>query len=176
VTLSTHVRLHTYPPIGADGVLAWISRELLGAQSPPQTYANEDRIGNEPGQGFPAWVIVRHNDGALIVDDSDDPDDPDEAAWLAAHRPPAAYLDVDFDTAYGYHDDVHPTPAVLHADYIVQMSNRFGDLSWCDEFTGAWHRGLAGLEAFIGNGDAAASWFRTIVVPAVASRIPGAEV
>jgi hypothetical protein len=162
MTLSTHVRLHVWPSIGERGVLDWINRELLGARRMVRTSERPGSLANEPEQGFAAWVILEHNDGAHIVDDVDEEMPP----------APAAYLDIDFDTTYGFRDETHASPAILHADFIVRLQNRFGDLSWRNEFDGSWHHGLEGLADFIGSGDAAEAWFGDIVKPALTAAHP----
>lgn len=159
MTLSTYIRLTTWPSIGAEGVLDWVNTNLLHAPRPPQRSQHGRHVSNSPGQGFDAWVMLYHNHGALIEDDPDD--------YAPGSVPPAGYLSINFDTAYSFRGDHGETPAMLHAGYIVDLVARFGaDLWWQNEFDGSWHRGPSGLERLIGAGDEADAWFRNVMLPA----------
>lgn len=106
------------------------------------------------GIGLSAWCFMWHNEdgSALAYDDSENTDDPekedlDEDILFS----PRGYIELDFDTAYGYHDeyggcsDLHGR-IVTHLASIVEEHG--GEYIWKDEFTGEWFTDLSHIPYF----------------------------
>lgn len=193
MTLSTYVAFTS--PVDPRELHDWVNRELLGATD-PRVEVDETSIGNAPGQGFDAWAITKHNNGKPIVwlERVDvatatrpswyDNDQEwfaaleDEERWYSKY-PSNTYAYVDFDTAYGYREN-GMNCTMLHASYIVRLFKEFAeprgiDIYWRNEYTGEWYKNLdaAGLEDFLGGGDAAMEWFNTSVVPMMQRMVEG---
>ena len=151
-------------------------RELIGAGD---GYRYTDRDGyhddgtkalmGEPGQGYPAWLtLYYHPDGALREDDrcSPDCDDDCDRKWH-----PAAWLEVNWDTAYSYRDDMGRGCGLLHATYIASLGRWLDGRGvrwlWENEFTGEIHEGYDKLGDLIHGGGEARDWLYRAVLPAI---------
>lgn len=132
-------------------------------------------IENELGQGLPAWLILGYRPGAplrtaeqvAVCDEDCEPD-----CDRSRHDRPC-WLDVDFDTAYGYdHDgmgcgDLH---AVLVARLGQWLDARGVRWEWRNEFSGEVHGGEDRYERLIdlaSGGFEATAWYRSTVLPAI---------
>lgn len=135
---------------------------------------NAWNIGNAPGQGLCALLDVYYRPGSpLRATDNGcewycDPGCDDDE-----HDNPACWLEVSFDTAYGYRDEQGRGCGDLHASLIAQLGQWLDDSgvrwSWmndshCETWTGYDH-----LVDLCEAGAAASNWFRTTVMPAINS-------
>lgn len=130
-------------------------------------------IGNEPGQGLPAWLMVHYRpDGPLWPEG-----EPHDKEWCepecdGAYHDPPCYALVDFDTAYGYRDELGGC-GDLHARLVESLGRLLDEgsvpWSWRNEFTGEVHRGYDGLDELGTGGREAADWFENVVRPAIES-------
>jgi len=129
------------------------------------------RIGNEIAQGLPALLDIYYRpDGPLRASDGDchwfcdpdcDEDDDTRACWL----------EVSFDTAYGYRDEQGRGCGDLHASLVAQLGLWLDERGvrwlWRNEFTGEIHSGYDRLTDLCTDGAQATAWFRTSVLPAI---------
>lgn len=171
-------------------------RELVGAtdENPfedKEGYGEDGGriIHNLPGQGLPAWLTVYYRPDAPYVTDEIaakqraanhetycvkyDECDCSDGTYIVN------YLTINFDTAYGYSDELGRGCAHLHASYILTIG-RWLDLlgikwKWENEFTGEVHEGYDALEEFVGGGIDARNWFQDTVKPAILAEHPQAE-
>lgn len=146
---------------------------------------------NTPGQGLDAWLTVYYRPDGPFVDEarakaemekfheeycvrySDEPDDCLDVDTLVS------YLTINFDTAYGYSDEMGRGCSQLHADYIINLGQWLDVLGirwrWENEFTGEVFDGYQGLIEFAGEGLKARDWFNNVVKPAVQAEYPDVE-
>ena len=137
-------------------------------------------IGNDPMQNLPAWLLLHYRPYAPLRT-------PEQAAehdeWCestcdsADHGRPACWIDVDFDTAYGYQQDGMGC-GDLHAALVSHLGEwldgRGIRWSWQNEYTGEVHGGpdrYARLIDLASAGFESAAWFQTTVLPAIAAKI-----
>ena len=131
------------------------------------------RIGNRAGQGLPALMDVQYRrDGAYRPAPSHDEDcDPD--CEYAPHTL-AYWLEISFDTPYGYRGDSGEGCGDLHALIVAQMGKWLDERGvrwrWQNEFTGEVHEGYGRLSDLGSNGRQASQWFRSTVLPVIAGR------
>lgn len=167
MTLNTHVYVHDEI---VPAVVFAKCQELIGAE----TASTSDRgnepwddsrcLMNEPGQGFPAWLMLDYRmDGPLRVEEGDE-DDYD----------PACYLRISFDTAYGYADEMGRGCGDLHACYVAELGRWFDDRevawSWQNEFTGEIYGGPDRYDRLVdltGGAAQATAWFSSMILPAI---------
>jgi hypothetical protein len=195
MTLSTNIRLQRYTnPVE---LLDFINRELLQVTD-PKTFVTTDEVGNQGGQGFDAWVIIKHNSGKPIFPEPMieyqnqlefysnsrgepflDGRTPEEAAMestietLKYESKKVCFVDIDFDTAYGFQGPNGQECGDLHAAYIQYLADNYftpRDIPfiWVNEFTGKKYRGAKKLETLTRGGADASAWFRNTVAPALA--------
>lgn len=148
---------------------------------------NANSINNEGMQGLPAWLCLDHGAGkplrtaeeaAAHAEDCNLPGNPyyeadsedcDGAGY--SHRP-ACWLELDFDTAYGYSvngmgcGDLH---AVLVGELGEWLTGRGVRWLWQNEFTGEIHDDPKKLVELVSGGFEATAWFTTSVLPAILS-------
>jgi hypothetical protein len=145
-------------------------------------------ISNEIGQGLPAILDVGFRRGAPLTTaqqaatctDDCDPDSKECGPDGYHYHPHACWADIDFDTAYGYRDsrgwgcgDLH---AVLVAEVGKWLDERGVRWEWRNEFNGDVHGGddrYARLIDLVSGGADASAWFRTSVLPAIATLAAG---
>lgn len=176
MTLNTRVRIKN--PVNVRALHDWANQELLKARD-PRFDVRETSIANAPGQGFDAWLITEHNNGRPFefVAWSEDPEDQEDVEVDRERfaSSPAGYVDLTFDTAYGYRDELGRGCSALHADYIVRIAAHAAELgveiAWNNEFTGEWHDGVDGLDQFANNGREAQQWFFGTALPAIAAHV-----
>lgn len=173
MTLSTDIYLTG--PVDPHEVFAFCNA-LMGAESPAFTdeepgYGLMGRrsIGNEPGQGFPAWLTVYYRpDGPLATEDVWDEDG--DYRWLAQK---ACTVAINFDTSYFYNDEFGGC-SDLHARYIAMLvlwaEERGAALEWRNEYSGEYFEGTDGLKDFSRNGKEAGAWAAE-ALPAVLSNL-----
>lgn len=178
MTLSTHVFLLSE----ADPRDVFFEcRRLLGATGAhpwtddPGMRGDGSRIlRNKAGVGLPALLWLRYRPGAPLRIDHEqhDPDICDDACTGMWHDP-AHWVDIDFDTAYGYRGPEGQTCGVLHASLVAQLGQWLDERgvrwAWRNEFTGELHIGdrYERLFDLFKGGEDASRWFETIIVPAI---------
>lgn len=131
-------------------------------------------IGNPPGIGADAWLMIHFREGGWYVEDSDacnsycSPENGEHA------HEPRCFLKINFDTAYGYKGPRGEGCADLHARYIVHLGEWLDEQgipwAWKNEFTGEVHERddrYLKLGEFVGCGDNADAWFVGTVLPIV---------
>lgn len=137
------------------------------------------------GQGLPAWTFLHYReDGKALVtaeqaaahnEDCDDARAYSENQSCASAHKLAHWVSVDWDTVYGYSDDLGRNCGVLHAGYIVALATwcraRGVRTAWKNEYTGEIYPGTEAISTLIGESDAATKWFAEIVLPRVNSEI-----
>lgn len=126
-------------------------------------------ISNQIGQGLPAILDISYRPGAPLrtpqqaaeCDDCEPDCDKD-------HYYRACWLDIDFDTAYGYSGPDGMGCGDLHARLVAQLGQWLDAKGvrweWRNEFTGDVHGGDDRYERLIelcSGGFEATSWFRT---------------
>lgn len=144
-------------------------------------------IHNLIGQGLPAILDINYRTGRPMrtaeeaAEHDEDCNLPINAEWYdpeagdcdkTEHDPPC-WLDVDFDTAYGYKDsrgwgcgDLH---AVLVGELGAWLAERGIRWRWRNEFTGVIHDDADSLIELVSGGFEAGAWFATTVLPAIVS-------
>lgn len=132
-------------------------------------------IRNEIGQGLPAILDVTYRIGgpltteAMAAAHTEDCEDAEESCHY--YHPRACWLDVDFDTAYGYRDKRGWGCSDLHAAVVSELgawlTSQGIRWEWRNEFTGAVHTGPDGLDELGSAGAEAQDWFATAVLPAI---------
>lgn len=186
MTLSTHVYLLTE----ADPRDVFFKcRDLLGATDAvhweddrePPTWRDSHRavLRNRAGSGLNAllWVSYHMGGEMLRANHGCDADCEDDCTgtW---HEPPH-WVDVDFDTAYGYRGPRGEGCGVLHAQLVSQLGEWLDAQgimwAWRNEFTGEVHIGdrYERLFDLMGKGDEARAWFEQIVVPVIERLVSG---
>jgi len=180
MTLATHV--YVLDPIPPSEVLDKC-RELLGATARVPIQEREGYegdgsriLGHPIGQGLPALLSIQHRSGAPLrtvesikahgrwcEPDCDGSD----------HDGHPCFLDVDFDTSYGYQDD-HGGCGELHARLVAQLGQWLDAQGirweWRNEYTGDVHGGDARYERLLDlceRSKQARDWFQNVVMPAV---------
>lgn len=137
-------------------------------------------ISNHLGQGFDAWMWVDYGDplprGECYCREYRE--DGDMESICSSCRSPEAYIEVNWDTAYGYRTE-RGGCGDLHAGYITLMAewcDRRGlGWRWYNEFAGTWHQTLGELDGFGRAWDDARDWFDNIAAPAIAADIAARE-
>lgn len=140
-------------------------------------------VSNELGQGLPAWLLVTYRPDAPLRTPEQAAacdEDCDEDCDRSHSYRRACWLDVDFDTAYGYsvHDmgcgDLHALLVVVElGQWLDSLSVRW---EWQNEFTGDVHGGEDRYRRLIdlsSGGFEASAWFQSTVLPAIAASSEG---
>lgn len=157
-----------------------------------QVWSDEERawgrpgarsIANRLGQGLPAILDISYRpDGPLreAQTECDQDCDPDECSGMNHAR--FCWLDIDFDTAYGYRDAVGRGCGDLHAALVAELGQWLDAKGvrweWHNEFTGEVHGGDDRYERLIdlcSGGFEATAWLRTSVLPAISAHIARGE-
>jgi hypothetical protein len=149
MTLTTHIRI--IEPYPVQDILDECNR-IVGISNPKQSDEvvphSEDGtrwLMNEPGQGFPAWFIVRYGADAPIKEDLSDWEDE-----LPENMPVEYSISLSFDTTYGYQADNGAGCSDLHAWIISELAPWLDERGltwyWENEFTGEWFRGRYDLD------------------------------
>lgn len=133
-------------------------------------------LSNEIGQGLPAILDIHYRPDAALTT-------AEQAAACTSdcdadedyhHHPRACWANIDFDTAYGYHDTAGRGCGDLHALLVAEVGKWLDERGvrweWRNEFTGEVHGGderYARLIDLASGGFEASAWFRTSVLPAI---------
>jgi hypothetical protein len=193
MTLNTEV-IATTP---CDGVEIFHKcRQLLGAtgshpfaEKPEQEWDCTSRawhdtdvrhLGNRAGIGLDAllWVYYRPQleprrtpEEAAAHDENCEPDC-DGTGW--SHEP-ACWVEIHFDTAYGFRDEQGRGCGDLHAALLFELGQWFDERNigwgWQNEFTGEWHYEdkYEALKELCADGGRAMAWFTESVQPLIES-------
>ncbi len=139
------------------------------------------RIANRIGQNLPGILDIDYRVGGPLREAQtvcDEDCDPDDCSGRYHER--FCWLDVDFDTAYGYRDAEGRGCGDLHALLVAELGRwldgRGVRWEWRNEFTGDVHGGADRYERLIdlcSGGFEATAWFRTSVLPAIANGLGG---
>lgn len=185
MTLTTSIYVHDNVDIDE---LLHHGRTLLArfdehGRTPEQHEPYDDTMGrhhvrgNRLGQSLPAilWAIYDANGPYRAEADTAKQHDGCEDDCDGSDHPPACWVEISLDTAYGYKGpdgmgcgDLH---AVLVAEYGRWLDQRGIAWSWRNEFTGETHTGYHGLIELGPGGASASEWFRTTVVPAITKHV-----
>lgn len=130
--MTLHTRFRITDPVNAREAFDH-ARTLIGAQhavEEPYGYGPNPGWANVPGQGYVAIVDCQYGpDGPLVHEVDDDA--------------PEAFVEVSFDTAYGYRAYNGASCEALHAWLIREMGRwcdeRRAGWTWQNEFTGDWN-------------------------------------
>jgi hypothetical protein len=191
VTLDS--RVFVLDPISPQDVFWYCRRELLGLKDDEGQWRDRqggetNSIGNPLGQGFPAILDVSYRTDAPLYtpeqaaeheewcdipgNDYYSADDGDCDGDHGNRR--ACWLEVSFDTAYGYSDSRGFGCGDLHAEYIAKLGTWLDGKNvrwlWVNEFTSEAHGGEDRYKRLIDlgrGGFEASAWFRTTVLPAL---------
>lgn len=116
------------------------------------------------GQGLKAWLMMHYN-----ADGSEKPIRMELEDGGVYFEPPY-FVCLDFDTAYGYLDELGGC-ADLHARVIFVLGHWCNERKlrfiWQDEYSGTWYSDLASLETFLTHGSEANAWFENVARPAI---------
>lgn len=132
-------------------------------------------ISNQIGQGLPAILDIEYRPGAPLwtPEQAAECDDDCSEDCGGDHYVRACWLNIDFDTSYGYdHNgmkcgDLH---AVLVAQVGQWLDKRGLRWEWRNEFTGDVHGGderYARLMDLASGGASATDWFKSTALPAI---------
>lgn len=170
-------------------------RQMACSDEPRKVWGDPDHpreagrwsISNQIGQGLPAILDITYRPGAPLYT-------PEQAAqcdkWCADdcdkdHYERACWLDIDFDTAYGYRGPNGMGCGDLHAALVAEvgqwLDKRGLRWEWRNEFTSEVHGGddrYARLIDLASGGFEATAWFTSTVKPAIEAlaAASGAEV
>jgi hypothetical protein len=90
---------------------------------------------NEGMQGLPGWLIVHYRpDGPYRTEQQAQQCDYCEPGCDGSTHPPACWLEVSIDTAYGYRGPNDMNCGSLHARFVAELGMWLDSLlvSWCD--------------------------------------------
>lgn len=149
-------------------------------------------VGNELGQGLPALLDISYRPDAPLrtaeqaAEHDEDICNLPGVAWYDEASGPcdgvrtwrrACWLEVSFDTAYGYRDDRGYGCGDLHAEYVAKLGQWLDAKGvrweWENEFTGEIHTGYSRLIDLASGGFEASAWFRTAVRPFIEAEAKG---
>ncbi len=164
MTLCTHVFIRDHlEPMQALAK----ARELVGADEETEMHLHANRYGdagtwragNEAGQGLCALLDVFFRPEGPLREQVDE------------DYGPACWLEVSFDTAYGYAGENGEDCGRLHARLVAELGAWLDGLGvawlWQNEFTGEIHEGYDRLPDLAGGGEDARDWFSWVVRPAI---------
>lgn len=146
-------------------------------------------IGNDVGQGLPAWLLVyyRPAESYRSADQSAEHDEwtcnfpgakhyePDEPLCDETEHDQPCWLEISMDTAYGYRGPEGMGCGDLHARIVAELGQwldaKGARWKWRNEFSGEIHEGYERLIDIASSGFEASAWFSTTVAPAIAAQI-----
>lgn len=139
------------------------------------------KIGNAIGIGLPAlmWAIYRPGlEPRRTPEESVAHDEGCDTDCDGKYHDPACWVEVHFDTAYGYRGDRGEGCGDLHAQLLFDLGQWFDERKigwgWQNEFTGEWHYEdhYAALKELCSDGGRAMAWFTETVQPLVEAGNP----
>ena len=182
MTLDTHV--YVLDPVDHRALFAKCN-SLIGATEGTRSTDEQDTdwrdgehvavpgnpwtIANEPDQGLKAWLMIHYRPDGPLHPETSHWDDCDPACDYLPHLTPR-YLEVSFDTAYGYRGreggvgDLHAWLVLETGRWLNERGVRW---QWRNEFTGDVFDGADGLESLCTLGAEASAWMREKVLPAI---------
>lgn len=135
-------------------------------------------VCNQLGQDLPAILDVSYRPGAPLRAEDEGHGEDCEEDCSGQYHDRACWVDVDFDTAYGYRDSEGRGCGDLHALLVAELGRWLDERGvrweWRNEFTGEVHGGEDRYERLIelcSGGSEATAWYRTTVLPAIAAHI-----
>ncbi|WP_405490381.1 hypothetical protein [Nocardia sp. NBC_00511] len=135
-------------------------------RDPCQNENGSTSLGTCIGQGLPGIVDCDFRSGAALHPTDERLEDSD-GVWT-----PACWVELGWDTAYGYTGPNGASCSDLHARAIVivhrALAARGIGMSWFNEYTCEWHSGIDDLAGLSAAGLEADLWFRNTVMPAIA--------
>lgn len=156
--MTLHTRVMVTSP-GVDPAAAFVRmRQIIGAgeqydawTSPEPDSDNEYRRTMAPGfhmdlgQGLPALMWVKHNNGALCCDGGHSEWCDDDCS--GEYDDPAGYIEINYDTVYGYRAANNASCGDLHA-FITREITAWLDTQgvtwqWYDESGDGWQPDLS---------------------------------
>lgn len=164
IAMTLHTRVMVTSP-GIDSRAAFVRmRELIGAgeqysawDSPDPTSDNRYRHTMTPGhhmdlgQGLPALMWVDHNNGALLSRGEFHDDDCEAGCYCG----PEGYVEINYDTAYGYRAENNASCGDLHAWITREIGQWLTDLGatwqWYDESGDGWTADLSNGYGALGD-------------------------
>jgi len=144
-------------------------------------------IWNAPGQGLCALLDMSYRPDApyrsaeQAASHDEDICNLPSASWYdeesgpcdGSGHSPACWLEISFDTTYGYKGDNGEGCGDLHARLVAELGQWLDERSvpwlWQNEFTGEIHSGYQQLIGLCSAGFEASAWFQTTVAPAIAA-------
>lgn len=184
MTLDTRMRIHeSCDPREVFDFCRDLMGPSEGGVAPRDSIFTEapGSLQNRLGQGFSAILEVAHGiDGPLgkaewetCTCEEDGEGDPDYRCYSC--KKPEAFLEISWDTGYGYRDEFGMGCGDLHALYIEFVAKwcdqRGLTYSWYNEFQGEWYPGLENLESLGRGGGEATAWFMNVARPAIEADI-----
>lgn len=185
MTLNT--RIYIQGPEDPESLYSFIN-PLIGGNSDTHVKRGEGSIYNAPDQGLAGWLEIDfgrdggpyraegvHDEYCPVINELERQylEPGEEPSCVASCTP--CWIKMSIDTAYSY-SDAYGGCTILHARLIVSLhewlQQRNGTpFSWQNEYTGEVHKGLDGLDDFIGSGEKAMEWFTGTVKPAIEKEI-----
>jgi hypothetical protein len=145
------------------------------------TYRDSDdqngvrRIANRLGQDLPGILDITYRAGGALRAEPPGHDEDCGEDCGGEYHSRVCWLDIDFDTAYGYKDERGWGCGDLHAALVNELGQwldaKGARWEWRNEFTSEVHGGGDRYERLIdlcSGGFEATAWFRTSVLPAIA--------
>jgi hypothetical protein len=139
---------HYYSKIEQDTKYSWVK-------------SGDMRLSNLPGSGLNALLSVNYNQYGMVFSDQD------QAKMIEDEHPeidqivPAHWVQVSFDTAYGYQGEKYGEGCnALHSKYVIEfgrwLDQQYLSWAWKDEFNGKVHSGptryLEAINFAVGSG------------------------
>lgn len=134
-------------------------------------------MDNAPGQGLPAWLMMAYRPDAPLrtqeqadVCDEDICDNDPNCDRTIGHDP-ACWIQLSFDTTYGYSGPNGVDCGGLHAILVGLLGKWLTEKgvlwAWQNEFTGEIHDDPVKLLELRGSGADAREWFNITVLPLI---------
>ncbi len=153
--------------------------QLIGAHEGIKFEDKPGNIWNVPGQGLCALLDIYHGDGEPLREPGEHAkycDGEADDCFTPCGTP--CWVEVSFDTAYGYRDGEEGC-GDLHARLVAELGQWLDSKGiawqWQNEFTSEIHSGYERLIDLCSGGFEASAWFRTTVAPAIGAIIQNPE-
>ena len=150
--------------------------QLIGADEGTRFTDTGNSLWNAPGQGLCALLDVTSGGDVPLVQAGEHSRYCDgEADECSTPCGTPCWLEVSFDTAYGYRGDNGERCGDLHARLVAELGQWLDTKGlrwrWRNEFTGQVFDRYDGLTELGRGGAEATSWYRDIAAPAIAAMI-----
>lgn len=182
MTLDTRMRIHeSCDPMELFNFCRDLMGPSEGGVQPRDSIFTEapGELRNRLGQGFPAILEVLYGmfDGPLSPAEwerctcIDDDCDPELGEKCYSCKKPQAFLEISWDTGYGYKNELGMGCGGLHAVFIMLVAKwcdeRGLTYSWYNEFQGEWYPGTENLQSLTSGEVDAVAWFNNVAMPAI---------